>query len=404
MIVEVRPGAFSNKGGELMMRAIAAELARDASLAVEPWVAPFPERARLGLLQKLRVRRLGPAADVPAIAIPRRIRGMFGIVAEGEISAVLDATGFRYTDSEPRGLASSRELAANSRRWHRRGIRVVLLPQAFGPFEDRRVRKSFEDALAHVDAVYARDRVSFEHLAGLRVRAGIVRRGPDVSVGLDGVIPPNLQDLVGPGPYACIVPNVRMVELTSRDLGTAYAGFLERTVAAVAEIGLSPILVVHETARDLDIARALADASQGGLRVVIEDDPLRLKGVLGSAAIVIGSRYHALVSALSQGVPALGTGWSHKYAGLFEDFGCPENLVDARIERGELRDRVAGLVEPAGRAGASTRLLAVAARQRGDLALVWQEIRDLLGVGRSATHGARQVARTKLGAEREQHG
>ena len=138
MMIEARPGSFINKGGELMMRAIVGELGDDADLVVEPWIAPYRERARLGLFQKLWVRRLGPAAALPATVLPPAVRRWFGIVAEAQIDAVLDASGFRYTDDDRYGARSARELEGNARRWRDRGKTVVLLPQALGPFSHAR--------------------------------------------------------------------------------------------------------------------------------------------------------------------------------------------------------------------------------------------------------------------------
>ena len=76
-----------------------------------------------------------------------------------------------------------------------------------------------------------------------------------------------------------------------------------------------------------------------------EDDPLRIKGIIGASQSVVASRYHALVSALSQGVPAVATGWSHKYTELFDDYGFPDGLLSIDNDAGRIDATMTRLVD-----------------------------------------------------------
>ncbi len=44
--------------------------------------------------------------------------------------------------------------------------------------------------------------------------------------------------------------------------------------------------------------------------------------------MLIASRFHSLVFALSEGVPVLALGWSHKYQELLRPFGLENFVVD----------------------------------------------------------------------------
>ena len=58
----------------------------------------------------------------------------------------------------------------------------------------------------------------------------------------------------------------------------------------------------------------------------------QIKGILATCTAVISSRYHALIAALSQGVPAVALGWSHKYEALLSEVGTPENCIQMEDE------------------------------------------------------------------------
>ena len=377
-MIEARPGSFINKGGELMMRAIVAELEGDADLVVEPWIAPYRERARLGLHQKLWIRRLGPLAALPAAALPAAFRRRYGIVREADVDAVLDASGFRYTDDDRYGSRSATELATNAPRWHRAGKHVVLLPQALGPFRTPAVRDPFLRALDGVDLVYARDAESEAHLRDLVPGDERIRRAPDFTIPLAGRRPDDLTERVGSGPFGAIVPNDRMLERTAPDVAARYVAFLETVIRETVALGLRPVLVLHETARDEAFVDRLRPALGPDGRVVAIPDPIALKGILGAASIVVSSRYHALISAMSQGVPVVATAWSHKYQTLLRDFGCPDQLVDPRAPDDQIRAALAVASEGPARSAMMDTLRDQTAARVDEVRTMWLEIRRLL--------------------------
>ena len=122
--------------------------------------------------------------------------------------------------------------------------------------------------------------------------------------------------------------------------------------------GYDVIAMVHEE-KDAEYAVRLRGAFGDSVAIHQTHDAVAAKALVGGASLVVSSRFHGLVNALSQGVPAVGTGWSHKYAQLFNDYGCPDALWDvddpeatsARMETwlsgSELEDRRRALAEPA---------------------------------------------------------
>jgi coenzyme F420 hydrogenase subunit beta len=52
--------------------------------------------------------------------------------------------------------------------------------------------------------------------------------------------------------------------------------------------------------------------------------PSELKGLIGQCDIFIGSRMHANIASLSQGIPTLAIGWSDKYSGIMRRLGMLE--------------------------------------------------------------------------------
>ena len=144
---------------------------------------------------------------------------------------------------------------------------------------------------------------------------------------------------------ALLVPNQMMRSEFNPDPAwrAGYDSLMQRVGRQLEQVGWRVRVLNHEGRSDEAACRLLAESLAGG-PVIADPDPLALKGTLGAAGLVVCSRYHGCVSALAQGVPCLGTAWSHKYAALFEDFGAAEFLL-LDCDEQQASNRLARLLE-----------------------------------------------------------
>lgn len=328
MIIEIRRAGFVNKGAELMLHAVVHKL-RTRYPGAKITMAPiygvaddtFEKMQKLGLVPKAWLWRYGFDWGFFAKFVPQRLIKMHGLVLDHEVDVVIDAAGFAYSDQW--GARNSKELAYSSRKWKKNGTKVVLLPQALGPFKENNSAKYVKQWIACAHLVCARETDSYKYLSAVVGEQSKIKIYPDFTNLIEGTLPAGYNPSEN---RVALVPNYRMIDMTSRDQGGAYLPFLIRCAEYLVKKGAKPFLLVHEGENDKDLAEKVS-AAVGGIPIVIETDPLHIKGILGTCDASVGSRFHGLVSALSQGVPSLATGWSHKYQRLFEDYGFQEGLI-----------------------------------------------------------------------------
>lgn len=370
--IEIHGTGTHNRGAELMAIAIAERLRSqtpNARVVVPPTptFGRYEARSRYGFLTTWRESGLRTRA-LARIA-PAWFRQIAGIISAQEVDAVFDASGFAFSDQW--GVGQVNNLLRKMNAPHRRHQTLVLLPQAFGPFENPDVRRLTQQLFDRASLVCARDTVSHE-LAGPLCEQAKLRRYPDFTV---GVAPQQPNGVAVPDSFTAIVPNVRMLDKTGS--GERYLEFLGRAIRMLLERNLNPVFVLHDADEDRRVISAVHDQGYR-LSVLEHSDPRVLKGILGRASFVIGSRFHALVSSLSQGVPCVGAGWSHKYPELFREFGCADLLV-ADLGSADALARVLGpLCDAETRTGYRQRITTAAQQVKQASLQMWEEVETII--------------------------
>jgi polysaccharide pyruvyl transferase WcaK-like protein len=328
--IEIKGVEFENKGAALMLVAILEQLDRyfndyDLVLNVGP-LLPYKNRIKLGAYQKLTLSRLGIDFTQLLSNLPQFIKKQlfrFGIVTEKEVDVILDASGFAYGDQwSPLRL----ERAANEARRFKQSDRLyILLPQALGAFTSKKSRELAAELFENSQLAYARDSESLTHCKNLNSNVNL-KLCPDFTVLVEGKLPKEFDSTQH---QFCIIPNSKMLSDKNQHhyWKEHYIEMLIEVVQWASIKGYAPFMLNHEGEKDRKIIQNINDKLKTKIPVIDISDPVIIKGIIGQSRYVMSSRYHGCVSALTQGVKTLATGWSHKYEALFDDFGCSDNLM-----------------------------------------------------------------------------
>jgi colanic acid/amylovoran biosynthesis protein len=235
---------------------------------------------------------------------------------------------------------------------------IVQFPQTYGPYKSGVAKRLARYLLRQSSVIIARDERSRRVALDLLGAGREVLLCPDVAFSLEVVIP---DEIVLDPPVvdndfkerkhqrSIIGLNVNGLMFNggyTRDnmfgLRMDYIGYLRDMVIELlkehdGEIWLIPHTFAVEGSVESDpeashkLRNSLPPELQGRVRIVARDyDQHEIKGVIGLCDFFIGSRMHACIAALSQGIPCLGVAYSMKFAGVFESVGMEEWVIDAR--------------------------------------------------------------------------
>lgn len=327
------------------------------------------------LFYSKKLHSLSPALERLAGRLYTGAQQIAGIDVQApeEVDVVLDVSGYAYGDKWGRYSLQ----VANWIRRSTRAMRYVLLPQTFGPFERTEVRREATRFFPNVTKIVARDERSRGYVEALGVDPSRMATAPDLTFLVEAG---GAERDVDGRSRAVLVPNRKMVEHGSVDV---YERFLHRAGGSLRRHFDEVLVLIHGGADDRGLGRSVS--RRLGLEMIERTDPAEAKEVLAAAGLVVASRYHALVGALSSGVPAIGTSWAHKYEELFREFGLERLLVNPTISADGLDEIVGELAKPEVMQDLRSEVRRIAARKRREVREVVVDTLDAALAGTGTT-------------------
>ncbi len=395
MLIEIHGAGFGNKGAQLMLGTVVDRLrARFPNAEVCIAVGsdrPYREVAKIGAkyiwpsrLLDGRRGKYGPlfkVANVLSSCVSEARLASYGLVKRSQVDAMLDISGFAFSDMW--GPTPMRNFCTLANSYSKRNCPVVMLPQMLGPFVKPENAILFKKMVSHCSLVYTRDQQSFEIAKECLEESTKLRKAPDITLFQPDAHPgggPAGSDDDSSTRKVLLVPNMRVL-----DMGTAWdeAKYLEMFKGAgrqAINAGYQVQILIHETfGKDAMLARNIArDLSLPESCIFGHSDPKVLKQEIAKGAFLLGSRFHSLASALSTGTPSIAIGWAHKYGELLKDFGVAEFDIPSVDDSERIPSLVSQLLQDTQRKQIVSRLQQSKISLAKTNAEMWHEIFNLL--------------------------
>ena len=361
MKIIITGGGFANKGAEAMLLTTMSAMSKRLG-NVEIFAHVADEDVCFAKESGLKVTKWFAGSG----RSPLSRLGQLGVLhAYRTADAVLDVGGYQFGDVW--GSSSAERKIKVLRNYLRRSAVHCYLPQAWGPFENEDVKIAVRDLLNRTDLAYARDFESLRWVEGIIHAAdrAKVRLGTDVAWAFEGLSPKESRMIIAAEtgeeflqkPVLAVTPNYGMAFRAGDWRGgeNDYVRRLGEIIRLIVEDGTANVLLVahyfHDSKEDDrslcdHLAKGLPEGTVGVIRKRLR--AREVKGVIGCCAAILSSRYHALIAAMSQGIPAMALGWSHKYEELLQEIGDRDSIISISESNDSVMAKLIGAINERG--------------------------------------------------------
>ena len=289
-----------------------------------------------GLYSFKAIARIGYLKVLGYKSVIRNARRFVKIVKS--VDAFVDISG--YALSSQRGVSRSISFLNQIRVAQRMNKPYFVMPQSIGPFDygkkQQKMNRLIKRYLPYPAIILPREKEGYKLLTevyGLKN----VELSYDLVLQNKGLNQKNIVNskyhnivpkLESSGNVA-IIPNERNFAYGDNDrYNNLYRYLIERL-----QSHKKTVYLIRHSREDLDACKMIYNALRDKQAVhLLEDDfdCIQFNGIVQQMDYIIGSRYHGIVHAFKNGVPAIVLGWATKYRILLHMFGQDRFLFDVR--------------------------------------------------------------------------
>lgn len=320
---------FKNKGAELMLLSAMQgfkEFIDDSSLFAIHGKPSYHIKGLYSITNQTRQNGV-PLKQIPSL-IKKNVFGLFDI---DNIDLVLDVGGFRYSDKfddifDDKKIRSLKKYYQDLKS---NGVKVILMPQAFGGFSTEKSKSLMIEIYPFFDLIFARDEESYKHLSTVVGKRDNILMYPDFTAIYNVDVDRSFRKKYNHLEEAiCIIPNYKMINYGSDFEANNYIEFMRKVTKLIVGQGYKVFLLNHEGDEDERVIKSIAQFSDLNIEVVTKVNAKEAKWLIGRSKLCVSSRYHGVVNALSQGTPCFCTSWSHKYITLMKEYGFVDGVLN----------------------------------------------------------------------------
>jgi len=216
------------------------------------------------------------------------------------------------------------------------GKPIIKAAQALGPFRNFLNRMLAKFILPRITRIYAR---GTETLLNLK-KLGLTNVDLAADVGFYEATPNHCKELSSLEKLRKPIIGISVSSVVygkCEKMGIDYVTVINEIIRYLIDnLNCSIIMIPHairhdESMRnnDVPVIKKILENSKSEKAFYFKDieHPYELRQLISECDFLLASRFHAMISSLSVGVPVIILGWSHKYQEVLEMFGLPDCFI-----------------------------------------------------------------------------